>query len=206
MSTRDNQSWLKDLRSQGNLQEEALAELREIIARGLSHALVRWLKPDHPQFQSLVEESTQETMLKVLDNLDTFEGRSQFTTWVYKIGVRVALTELRRKRWQNISLDEMVENYEGNEIFPVEETHAEDHYQQKELIEKVSSIIHTQLTEKQRTVLIALGGGMALEEVAQRMGTNRNALYKLLHDARKKLKHSLNSEGLQVDEILSAFE
>jgi len=51
-----------------------------------------------------------------------------------------------------------------------------------------------------------LGGGMALEEVAKRMGTNRNALYKLLHDARKKLKKQLAREGLQIDEILAAFE
>src|ERR1044071_8518734 len=110
MPTRTNEAWLSDLGSPGPKREAALEDLRDIIQKGLPYALSRWLSPDEPQFNSLVEEVTQETLLRVLDQLNTFEGRSQFTTWVHKIAVRIALTELRRKRWRDASLDELTEN------------------------------------------------------------------------------------------------
>ncbi|MBE9523892.1 MAG: transposase, partial [Chloroflexi bacterium] len=67
-------------------------------------------------------------------------------------------------------------------------------------------VIHEDLTDRQRDAILAvMAGGMPLEEVARRMGTNRNALYKLIHDARKHLKQQLLEEGLSMDEILSAF-
>lgn len=206
MKERDNHEWITDLKSTGARQAAALEELRRIISRSLAHALTRYLKPDDPRFETLVEEATQDSLLKVLHNLDSFAGRSKFTTWVYKIAIRVALTELRRKRWQNVSLDEMIENYENESLFSANQVDSEEKAHQDDLIQQVSEIINNHLTVKQRTALIALGGGMPLEEVAHRMGTNRNALYKLLHDARKNLKSQLSAEGLSVDEILTAFE
>ena len=110
MPTRTNEAWLSDLRNNGTEREAALEDLRAIIQKGLPYALSRWLSPDEPQFNSLIDEVTQETLLRVLDQLGTFEGRSQFTTWVHKIAVRIALTELRRKRWRDASLDELTEN------------------------------------------------------------------------------------------------
>ncbi|MCK6569409.1 MAG: hypothetical protein L6Q45_17135, partial [Anaerolineales bacterium] len=110
MSTRTNEAWLSDLRAEGERRNAAIEDLRSIIQKGLPYALSRWLSPSQPQFESLVEEVTQETLLRVLDQLDTFEGRSQFTTWVHKIAIRIALTELRRKRWRDSSLDELTEN------------------------------------------------------------------------------------------------
>lgn len=80
MPSRDNRTWLSDLRSNGARREAALADLRRIIQHGLPYALSRWLPPSDPLFLPLVEEVTQETLLRVLDQLDTFEGRSMFTT------------------------------------------------------------------------------------------------------------------------------
>ncbi|MCL4825239.1 MAG: hypothetical protein KJZ57_13575, partial [Anaerolineales bacterium] len=60
-----------------------------------------------------MEEVTQEALLRILDRLHTFEGRSQFTTWAHKIAIRIALSELRRKRWRDSSLDELVDNEEA---------------------------------------------------------------------------------------------
>src|SRR3990172_7854414 len=110
MTTRTNDQWLSDLSTDGATRESALEDLRAIIARGLPFALSRWLSPASPQLESLTEEVTQETLLRVLDQLHTFEGRSMFTTWVHKIAIRIALTELRRKRWQDSSLDELTDN------------------------------------------------------------------------------------------------
>ena len=103
MNTRTNEIWLADLRATGLAHAEALNDLRDVIQKGLPYALSRWLSSDNPLFQPLVEEVTQETLLRVLDQLDTFEGRSLFTTWVHKIAIRIALTELRRKRWRDAS-------------------------------------------------------------------------------------------------------
>src|SRR5512146_1017701 len=109
MSTRSNDAWLSELRTDGPTREIALSDLGEVIRHGLPYALSRWLSPDDPLFTPLVDEVTQETLLRVLDQLETFEGRSMFTTWVQKIAVRIALTELPRKRWHDSSLDELMD-------------------------------------------------------------------------------------------------
>jgi len=210
MPTRTNETWLSDLRAEGEMRETAIADLREVIQHGLPYALSRWLSQDDPLFFPLVEEVTQETLLRVLDQLDTFEGRSMFTTWVHKIAVRIALTDLRRKRWQDSSLDEMVDNEESPppprlmaDRSPGPDVLAE----QTDMVEHIRHILDEELTPKQREALILLGiQDVPLEDAARRMKTNRNALYKLLHDARLRLKQRLMAEGLNPKEVLEAFE
>jgi RNA polymerase sigma-70 factor (ECF subfamily) len=75
-----------------------------------------------------------------------------------------------------------------------------------EMMRRVQRIIMEELTDKQRQALTATMEGFPLEEAAQRMGMNRNALYKLLHDARLRLKKRLEKEGLTPQEVLSVFE
>ena len=210
MSNRTNEQWLSDLSSEGAQKETAIEDLRVIIARGLPFALSRWLSPSSPQFENLVEEVTQETLLRVLDQMHTFEGRSQFTTWVHKIAIRIALTELRRKRWQDSSLDEIVDD-EEKPVSPsiLEDTAAspEEIAERNDMLERVRRVIDEELTDRQRRALIMLGmQGMPMEETARRLNTNRNALYKLLHDARLRLKQRLKTEGLDAQEVLAAFE
>ena len=210
MGTRTNEQWLTDLSVEGVQKESALEDLRAVIARGLPYALSRWLSPSSPQFEGLVEEVTQETLLRVLDQMHTFEGRSQFTTWVHKIAIRIALTELRRKRWQDSSLDEMVDD-EEKPVSPaiLEDTAAspEQIAERSDMIDRIRRVIEEELTDRQRRALIMLGmQGMPMEETARRLKTNRNALYKLLHDARLRLKQRLLAEGLDAQEVLSAFE
>jgi len=94
--TRTNEAWSADLRSAGSIRESALADLRAIIVKGLPYALGSHLPTGHPEFDSLVDEVAQETLLRVLDRLDTFERHSQFTTWVHKIAIRIAYSELRQ--------------------------------------------------------------------------------------------------------------
>jgi RNA polymerase sigma-70 factor (ECF subfamily) len=210
MIKRTNQEWLAALRAEGPAREEALEDLHAVILRGLPYALSRWLSPNSPQFQSLTEEVAQDTLLRVLDQLETFEGRSQFTTWVHKIAIRIALTELRRKRWQDSSLDELVDN----EDMPtpqgiLEDTRAtpEQTAVRSDMLARIRHVIDEELTERQRKALTMLTmDGMPMDEAARRLKTNRNALYKLLHDARLRLKQRLEREGLNAQEVLAAFE
>jgi len=207
---RANADWLADLRAVGPVREAALADLRGIILAGLPYALANWLSATDPQFDALAEDVTQETLMRVLDRLDTFEGRSQFTTWVHKIAVRVALTELRRRRWKDVSLDELLEGEPG-EAAPREMPDAtpdpERLAEQADVLARVQHIIMEELTDRQRSAMMAVGvKGMPMEEVARRMGMERNALYKLMHDARLRLKRRLLRDGLTPADVLAVFE
>lgn len=209
MPSRSNAMWKADLLADGTARDAALADLREIIHRSLPFALSRWVPSENPLFAPLVEEVTQETLIRVLEQLESFEGRSMFTTWVQKIAVRIALTELRRKRWQDFSLDQMLE-VEGapapSRLLADRMPGPDALSEQSDMLAHVRRILEQELTPKQRQALMLLGiQGVALEEAAERLKTNRNALYKLLHDARLKLKRRLRNEGLTAQEVLAAF-
>jgi RNA polymerase sigma-70 factor (ECF subfamily) len=209
MDKRTNEEWIADLRAGGEQQAQALEDLRAIILRGLPYAIAGRIAPNSPESEALVEEIVQETLMRVLDNLDTFEGRSQFTTWAHKIAVRAALTELRRVRWREVPLPEMGMNDDEDNSYrelPDHQPSPEDQMGRKDMMQHVNRIIMEELTEKQRKALMAIMEGFPLEEAAQRLGMNRNALYKLMHDARLRLKKRLEKEGLTPKEVLSVFE
>jgi RNA polymerase sigma-70 factor, ECF subfamily len=210
MTTRTNEEWLADLRDSGEHHDAALNDLRDVIQKGLPYALSRWLSSDNPLFQPLVEEVTQETLLRVLDQLGTFEGRSLFTTWVHKIAIRIALTELRRKRWRDSSLDELTENEDAPPppgLLADSQASPEISAERADMLVRVRRILEEELTPKQREALVLLGlQDMPMEEAAKRMKTNRNALYKLLHDARLRLKRRLALEDITPQDLLMSFE
>ncbi len=204
MTERTNEEWLAALR--GPERDLALADLRAFLVRGLRYALAGRAKVD----EAALEDFVQDALLKILDGLHTFRGESRFTTWAQKITVRVAFTEMRRRRWQDISFDD-VSGSPDTDFIP--DTLAdpsagpETQAVQRQVLGTLRQLIATRLTDKQRQALVAIRvHGMPLEEVARRMDTNRNALYKLLHDARQRLKKELLAEGLTVQEVLAAFE
>lgn len=205
MVERTNQEWLAELCGPG--REEALADLRTLLVKGLRYAMA-----NRPAVKEAdLEDFVQEALLKILAGLDTFRGESRFTTWAQKITVRVAFTELRRRRWKDVSLEDLVAQYsEGNLTPPVLADMApspEQRVTQQMLMEMVRRMIAEELTERQRQAMTAVVmGGMPLEEVARRVGTNRNALYKLLHDARQRLKKRMLDRGLSAQDVLAAFE
>lgn len=148
--------------------------------------------------------------MRVLDRLDTFEGRSQFTTWAHKIAVRAALTELRHRRWREVPLPEMQMHDEPDMMdgeMPDSQPGPEEQADRADMLHRVNRILMEELTAKQRQALMAVGvQGYPLEEAARHLGMNRNALYKLMHDARVRLKKRLEEDGLTPREILSVFE
>jgi RNA polymerase sigma-70 factor (ECF subfamily) len=206
LAKRSNEEWTAALGQPGPECDGALEDLRVLLVRGLGYAL-----PSHSDVDDAVlEDFAQTALLKILAGLDTFRGESQFTTWAHKIAVRVAYTELRRLRWRDVSLDE-ISDFPETDFVPslMADPSAGPEQQaiQGTVLETLQRVIEEELTEKQRQVLVAgVFRGMPLEEVARRMDTNRNALYKLLHDARQRLKQRLITEGMSSDEILAAFE
>jgi RNA polymerase sigma-70 factor (ECF subfamily) len=205
MSSRTNVEWLEDLK--GTNRNEALEDLRTILVRGLTYALSSRIKND---LDTLVEDFVQDALLRILDKLDTFRGESKFTTWAQKVAVRVAFTELRRQRWKDISLEDIIPEESVDftpSILADPSPDPEKRAHQTMLGEMIQDMIENELTDLQRKAMLAImAGGMPLEEVAEKLGTNRNALYKLIHDARKRMQQRLQARGMTAQEILAAFE
>jgi RNA polymerase sigma-70 factor (ECF subfamily) len=195
---RTNEQWLAALR--GPERDRALAELRFVLLRGLRAALHGRMGGIEPS----VEDFAQEALIRILDNLDSFRGESRFTIWAQKIAVRVAFAEMRRLRWRDVSLDEAILRQQRAEpLDPFADPEREA--TQGMMMATFRRFVDEELTEKQRMALLAAMGGMPLEEVARRMDTNRNALYKVLHDARKRLKKRMIAEMLAPHDVLAAF-
>jgi RNA polymerase sigma-70 factor (ECF subfamily) len=196
---RNNDQWLADLR--GPKKDEALVDLRVVLVRGLRAAL-------HGQtgLEPSVEDFAQEALIKILDNLDSFRGESRFTVWAQKICVRTAFAEMRRSRWRDASLEEVIDR-QGESVSASTDplTDPEQAATRGMILADFRRFIDEELTDRQRVALLAALGGMPLEAIADRMGTNRNALYKLLHDARKRLKRRMETENLLPQDVLGAF-
>lgn len=210
VESRTNDTWLADLRSE-TTRGAALADLRALLASGLRQGLVGWVDTGAQDFEALAEDFAQEALLKVLAHLDTFRGESQFTTWAHKIAVRVALTELRRQRWKDASLEGMVDAQGGSEEsigMTLADTGGgpEAAVERMDLLGMLQRTMMEALTERQfRAVMAVNVQGMPMGEVARRMGMERNALYKLLHDARLRLTRRLARDGLSPEDFLRAF-
>jgi RNA polymerase sigma factor (sigma-70 family) len=199
---RENASWIRDLRAGGPVQAEALTDLRGLLLRGLGTSFQARGDTD----QAFVEEVVQQALMHILDHLEQFQGRSRFTTWAMAITVRLAMSALRRKRWQDVSLESMTALSEGAPAWDRDDTTSPaQHAEQHALVETLSRLIDEALTEKQWMALTAELGGMPVEEIARRMGSKVNAVYKLLHDARQRLKHGLATAGYTAEDVQSAF-
>ena len=155
-----------------------------------------------------IGDFAQEALIKIVSNLDSFRGESRFTTWANKIAMNVALTELKRRRWRDVSLQDLLDRRTatGRGLADPQLTPEQIAFQNM-VLAKLCRTIAEELTDRQREAVVAvILEGMPIAEVARRMGTNQNALYKLLYDARKKLKLRMEAAGLSPQDVLAAFE
>ena len=202
MRERTNEQWLADLR--GPNPDEALADLYDLLVRGLRAGLGNY----GSGVDANAEDFAQEALIKITDNLNSFRGESRFTTWVQKIAMNVALTELKRRRWRDVSLQDLFARREAADGGPADtQLTPEQLALQNTVLQELRRMVDEELTDRQREAVVAvLLEEMPISEVARRMGTNQNALYKLLHDARKKLKRRMEAVGLSPQEVLAVFD
>ena len=193
--------WVERLRSDEQSRDAALQELRQILVRGISYSLSR-----RGGGEAFAEDVVQEALLKIMESLDSFEGRSRFTTWAMTIATRIGISELRRRHFQNVSLDQITGSDDlkfelavDSEASPAQEADRE------ELLSQFRDLIESELTDKQRQVMQAALNGMPMEEIARRLDSNRNAIYKVFHDARKKLRAGFNSRGVTTHDVQAAL-
>lgn len=214
-STRTNEEWLHDLRASGAAQEAAISDLRNLLLRTVLFFFSRNLGDfkgwAHDEILQLAEDCTQEALIAIMNHLSDFRGDSKFTTWAYKFAINIALMTARRERWKGIALDRLPFSDDGAlsewvirdkspGLAPDQST------MQVEVREIIQEVIEHDLTDNQRRVLLMMVfNEVPMDEVVRRLGTNRNAIYKMLHDARRKLKRSLQARGFEVSEMLALF-
>ena len=214
---RTNDDWLADLTAEGSRQEAALTQLREHVRRGL-YAFLRQSRSDMAtrdpgDLGQIAEDFAQESLLKILDGLSTFRGESRFTTWAMKIAVRTAVSNLRRAAYRDLSLDDMQERGAtlrlppDAAVRPAALPDPQREAERREVLAVIEQAVQTELSEKQRTAFIATSvEGVPVEVVARLMDSNANALYKMVHDARQKLRSVLIERGFTFDRVAPLFE
>lgn len=210
---RTNEDWLSDLRDDNPHQSEAIADLLKYLKRGVIAYL--YTRSDlnrlaENELHQMSEDFAQEALLKIRANLDNFQGKSKFTTWAAKIAANHTISELRRAKWRDFSLDAITETGTSlQEILALptnQESNPAAESERRQVWETITEVINTQLTDRQRQALVAVRvENVPISEVARLMDTNPNNIYKLLHDARLKLKRSLLALDLDPDYILKLF-
>jgi RNA polymerase sigma-70 factor, ECF subfamily len=197
----ESQTWITRLRGPTGPREEALQELHALLLRAARFELNRRRSLlDHltaRDIEDLATQAADDALMAILGKLDSFRGTSRFTTWAYKFALLEAGVKARRRAWQGreISIDA-----EAWPQFPHAGRSAQQCLEDAELLRALRDAVRTSLTPHQREVFSALAlNGVPIDVLAERLNTTRGALYKTLHDARRKLRVALTGAGYALD-------
>ena len=198
----DSTAWISALRHPAE-RDRAIARLHELLLRAARFEVSRRRAAlSHvrgEEFDDLALQAADDAVVAVLGKLDDYRGASRFTTWAYKFALLEAGVRLRRRAWQEREV--MLEP----EVWPLMADAGqgpEGDAEISELMEAITGSIDGCLTGHQREVLVALTlNGVPLDVLADRLNTTRGALYKTLHDARRKLRADLATRGFTLDSI-----
>jgi RNA polymerase sigma-70 factor, ECF subfamily len=200
----ESRAWLRDLRAAGPAREGALERLHALLLRAARFEVAR-RRPTLPhvrgdELDDIALEAADDALMSVLRRLDDYEGKSRFTTWVYKFALLEAAVKLRKRAWQGREIPLEPESWA---LFSSPGAEPADRAEQSELLAALQEGIGEALTDHQRRVLVAVAlNGVPIDVLADRLATTRNALYKTLHDARRKLRRHLDESGLSIEHWL----
>jgi RNA polymerase sigma-70 factor (ECF subfamily) len=197
----DRIDWIASLKATGVAHDEAVARLHALLLRAARFEVAR-RRPTLPYLRSddlddIASEAAADALMSILRRLDDFRGESRFTTWAYKFALLEAAVKLRKRAWQEREVPLAPDDWNVVASAGAETgVQAEQH----ELLAAVQAAIADALTPHQRRVLIALAvNGVPIDVLADRLATTRGALYKTLHDARRKLRRQLTADGHALD-------
>jgi RNA polymerase sigma-70 factor (ECF subfamily) len=198
----DSQAWLRALRGPPAVRELALAELHSMLVRGAHHELARRRHSlahlTHEDLGDLAMQAADDALVAILAKLDTFRGASRFTTWAYKFVLLEAGVKARRRVWHGREVMLGVETWP---LMVDASPGAQQAVEEVELLGAIRDAVHNELTPHQREVFSALAlNGVPIDVLSERLGSTRGALYKTLHDARRKLRSSLAAAGHALDD------
>jgi RNA polymerase sigma-70 factor (ECF subfamily) len=185
-------------RSLGDVGVDDVAELRAYLRRGLRRAISGVSDDD-------IEDFTQEALVRILRNVDSFKGESRFGTWAMAIAVRVAFSALRRRRHQERAADFDTELVEAAAIDAPGAGDPGRGSERRDVMSTLRRAIHHELSDRQRRAVLGELRGIPSQTLAEQLGMNRNAFYKLHHDARKKLKAAILAAGFSAEDVVQAL-
>jgi RNA polymerase sigma-70 factor, ECF subfamily len=193
----DSREWLRSLRTSGATRDEAIARLHAILLQAASFEVAR-RRRSLPHLRDALDEvaleAADDALVSVLARLDDFRADSRFTTWAYKFALLEAGVKLRRRAWQG---REVVLEPGMWPTFADPSSSAHELVERGELLSMLRQTVEQTLTPHQREVFVSLAlNGVPIDVLAERLGTSRGALYKTLHDARRKLRRELSAAGL----------
>jgi len=197
----ESRRWLSELRATGPTREAAVGRLHALLLRAARFEVAR-RRPSLPHLRGddlddIATQAADDALMSILRRLDDFRGASRFTTWAYKFALLEAAVKLRRRAWQGRELPLEPEAWTW---FASAGLEPDAKVEQGVLLTAVERGINEALTPHQRRVLVAVAvNGVPIDVLAERLNTNRNALYKTLHDARQKLRRHLDDCGLSLD-------
>jgi RNA polymerase sigma-70 factor, ECF subfamily len=200
----ESRRWLRDLHAHGAVKDQAVARLHALLVRAARFEVAR-RRSTLPHLRGndlddIANQAADDALMSVLRRLDDFRGASRFTTWVYKFALLEAAVKLRKRAWQG---REMPLEPETWSVFASTGLLPDAEVEQSELLTTLQRAIEEVLTPHQRRVLVALAvNGVPIDVLAERLGTTRGALYKTLHDARRKLRADLDGRGLSLESWL----
>ena len=201
-----SRDWLSSLRGQGQARDDTIARLHALLLRGARFEVGR-RQASLPhlrgsELDDIALEAADDALMSVLRRLDDFRGLSRFTTWAYKFALYEAAVKLRRRAWQE---REVPMEDDGWGLVSSTALQPDQELEQTELLTAIRRAIDHTLSPHQRRVLIALAvNGVPIDVLAERLGTTRGALYKTLHDARRKLRRQLVTDGHSLGSTLEA--
>ena len=189
----ESRDWLRALRGEGAERADAVQRLHALLLRAARFEVARrratlpHVRGD--DLDDIANQAADDALMSVLGKLDDFRGASRFTTWVYKFALLEAAVKLRRRDWQG---REIPLEPEAWDLLSSGALGPSDEAEQTELLATIRQAIAEELTPHQRRVLVALAlNGVPIDVLAERLSTTRGALYKTLHDARRKLRARL---------------
>jgi RNA polymerase sigma-70 factor, ECF subfamily len=197
----DSREWLRTLRADGPVRDEAVARLHALLLRAARFEVAR-RRPMLPHLRGealddIACEAAADALMSVMARLDDFRGASRFSTWVYKFALLEAGVKLRRRAWQGREVPLEPESWT---LFSSGALRPDEAAEQSELLHALQQAVEEGLTPHQRRVLVALAlNGVPIDVLAERLSTTRGALYKTLHDARRKLRRQLVGSGYDVN-------
>jgi RNA polymerase sigma-70 factor, ECF subfamily len=193
----DSRRWLEELRAGAGVRDTALERLHEIlhrVARAEAFRRAGGRPVDAAQdLDHLALEAANDALAAIDRKLESFRGESRFTTWAYKFAVLEVSVRLRRRSWQGRRVELSESSWDRLADRSADAESAAAH---RELLAAVRRAVATTLTEHQRQVFTAaVVEEVPIDVLADRLGVARGAVYKTLHDARRKLRASLGESA-----------
>lgn len=190
--------WLEQLEAGHPRRDQAVAKLHDLLRRAALHELHRrrgqLTALSGPEFDDVAQQCADDATVNVLAKLPEFCGLSRFTTWAYKFAIFEVSGKVARHAWQHHppSAEELV----WDQLPDTLSTGPGDHAERREQLAVLSRAIEHELTPRQREVFVAIAlNDVSIDVLALQLRSNRNAVYKNLFDARRRLRTVLAAAG-----------